>query len=40
MVGASRGFVVMPEGERFPLRDDVEAISLREWIEELPQLFG
>jgi len=38
-VGATQGFIVMPEGERFPLRDDVEAISLREWIEELPGLL-
>lgn len=39
-IGATRGFVVMPEGDRFPLRKDVEALSLREWIEELPDLFG
>lgn len=39
-IGATRGFVVMPEGDRFPLRKDVDALSLREWIEELPDLFG
>ena len=38
-LGATRGFVVMPEGERFPLRTDVEAIALRDWIAELPDLL-
>ncbi|MBL8731831.1 MAG: ATP-binding protein [Planctomycetes bacterium] len=39
-VGATHGYVVMPAGGRFPLRTDVEALSLRDWIAELPDLFG
>jgi uncharacterized protein len=34
---ATQGFVVMPAGERFPLREDVEAIGLVDWVRELPQ---
>jgi len=37
-IGATRGFVVIPEGKRFPLAKDVEAVPLREWIEELGEL--
>jgi len=31
-VGASKGFYIMPHGDRFPLSDQVEAISLQEFI--------
>lgn len=39
-VAATRGVVVMPEGERFPLTANVEAVPMREWIAELPALFA
>jgi uncharacterized protein len=38
-IGATQGFVVMPDGDRFPMRADVEALSLRDWIAELPELL-
>jgi predicted AAA+ superfamily ATPase len=38
-VGATRGFVVMPEGERFPLSKDVEAIALPDIVTELASLL-
>lgn len=34
-VGATRGFVVVPAGERFPLSGSVEAIALGEFVEVL-----
>lgn len=34
-VGASRGYVVVPEGEAFPLADNVEAMSLAEFVDGL-----
>lgn len=39
-IAATRGFFVMPAGTRFPMRDDVEAISVADWIRGLPTLFG
>lgn len=39
-IGAKRGMVVMPAGERYPLHRGVDAIPLREWIAELQHLFG
>lgn len=38
-IGATRGVVVMPEGESFPLAKNVEAIPLRKWVGELGDLF-
>ena len=37
-VGASRGFVVVPDGERFPLSKTVEAIALGEFVDALAGL--
>lgn len=37
-VGALRGFVVVPEGERFPLSKTVEAIGLGDFVEALAQI--
>lgn len=39
-IGAKQGFVVTPGGTRFPLHQGVDAIPLREWLAELPKLFG
>jgi hypothetical protein len=39
-IEAARGFVVVPEGERFPLHASVEAIGLAEFAEQLPELVG
>jgi hypothetical protein len=39
-IEAGRGFVVVPEGERFPLHASVEAIGLAEFAEQLPELVG
>jgi hypothetical protein len=38
-VGATHGYVVMPDGDRFALRADVDALSLRDWIAGLSDLF-
>ncbi len=39
-IAASKGLVVMPAGTRFPLTEQVEALSLRELVAELPALFA
>lgn len=39
-IGATRGVVVIPAGERFPLAPDIEAVPLRAWIAELSELFA
>lgn len=39
-IEASRGLVVVPEGERFPLHASVEAIGLAEFTARLPELLG
>ncbi len=39
-IGAKKGFVVIPSGDRYPLAQGVEAISAREFLAELPQLFA
>jgi predicted AAA+ superfamily ATPase len=39
-VGATRGVVVVPEGERFPLTKTVEAVPLRDWVKDLDELFA
>lgn len=38
-IGATRSFVVTPDGERFPLSKQVEAVPLRSWITELDSLL-
>lgn len=38
-VAATRGFVVVPEGDRFPVHASVEAIGLAEFLAELPSLL-
>ena len=38
-VGAKRGFVVVPEGERFPLSKTVESIALAEFVDGLAELL-
>jgi hypothetical protein len=37
-VEATRGFVVVPESERFPLRETVDAIGLAGFLAALPDL--
>jgi len=39
-IAASRGMVVTPEGERFPLAKNIEAVPLRQFLADLPDLFG
>lgn len=38
-VGATRGMIVIPEGERFPMAKNIEAVPLRQFIGDLPALF-
>lgn len=38
-IGATRGFVVIPEGEPFPLTPRVEAMSVRDFVRQLPDLL-
>ncbi|MFY9341300.1 MAG: ATP-binding protein [Planctomycetota bacterium] len=39
-IGATGGIVVMPDGDRFPLAPDVEAVPMRELLDELPARFA
>lgn len=39
-LGATRGYVVMPEGESFPLAPKIQAMPLREFLSEMRQAFG
>jgi predicted AAA+ superfamily ATPase len=39
-IAATRGVFVIPEGDRFPLAKNVEAVPLRAWIAELAELFA
>jgi len=34
-IGAKQGVILTPQGERFPLSDQVEAVPLREFLETL-----
>jgi predicted AAA+ superfamily ATPase len=38
-IGATRGFFVVPAGDRYPLMDAVEVVPLWQWIAGLPQIF-
>lgn len=38
-IGATAGYVIMPEGDRFPLSRKVEAVPLREFVRDLPGLL-
>lgn len=39
-IGATAGFVITPQGDRFPLAPKVEAVPMRTFLDELPGLFA